>query len=277
MGKECLYKSAPNRSRMASLKLAHEQLKGDLVSLLEMHQQLRSGSKTEVSDLLERIRSGPKLNIDVDEYDASVQAGPENVPPISPTTETVVGSSSLGDSVRQITSTESPSNDVDAIAHNASIDVVLDEDPSTSREKEPSQADEPTVQHSIERNIRNVLHSQLPGLRSGFSSFRKCTSMIFFAYTEDEFDNLVANTINEQDLGPSRAALCELCGIGAIASRYDREQLSPDFGDYCYNVAKQLLDDCLEMSPLASMKVCALLGLVNLLNKATVALAYLGK
>lgn len=48
-------------------------------------------------------------------------------------------------------------------------------------------------------------------------------------------------------------------------------------GEYYFSMTKQLLDECVEKTPLQAMKVCALLAMCNIINKATAAFAYVGK
>ncbi|KAG9192483.1 hypothetical protein G6011_11217 [Alternaria panax] len=49
----------------------------------------------------------------------------------------------------------------------------------------------------------------------------------------------------------------------------------PELADYFYAVAKHGLDSAISYSPLRAMRVCALLGMYNIVVKATVALAYI--
>jgi hypothetical protein len=95
-------------------------------------------------------------------------------------------------------------------------------------------------------------------------------------YTQEEVNNLLDSSLREEET-VSLSTLCEACGIAAIGSRYSRSQISPEHGNYYFSTARQLLDECIERTPLRAVKVCAILAMCNIVNKATVALAYIGK
>jgi hypothetical protein len=112
-------------------------------------------------------------------------------------------------------------------------------------------------------------------LMEAFSTFLKCTATIFHIYTQEEVDALLTESLQTDGQIPL-STLCEVCGIAAVGSRFSRAKISPELGEYYYTVTKQLLDECIEKTPLRAMKVCALLAMCNIVNKATAAFAYVG-
>lgn len=121
-----------------------------------------------------------------------------------------------------------------------------------------------------------ILQSQGGILAEAFSIFLKCTATIFHVYTQQEVDTLLTETLNTDKEVPL-STLCAACGIAAVGSRFSRAKISPEMGEYYFNVTKQLLDECIEKTPLQALKVCALLAMCNIINKATAALAYVGQ
>lgn len=121
-----------------------------------------------------------------------------------------------------------------------------------------------------------TLRSQSDILMEAFATFMQCTSTIFHIYTHEEVDALLTESLHTDGPVPL-STLCETCGIAAVGSRFSRAKITPQMGEYYFSMTKQLLDECVEKTPLQAMKVCALLAMCNIINKATAAFAYVGK
>lgn len=122
---------------------------------------------------------------------------------------------------------------------------------------------------------RAPLRLQRGSIKHAFSIFLQCTTTLFHVYTQEEVSSLLDCSLQEQDAIPL-AILCEAYAVAAVGSRYWRSQIPPEHGNQFYNVAKQLLDECIERTPIRAMKVCTLLAMCNIINKATVAFVYIG-
>ncbi|RYO02259.1 hypothetical protein AA0120_g409 [Alternaria tenuissima] len=74
------------------------------------------------------------------------------------------------------------------------------------------------------------------------------------------------------------AELAGMAAIGVVHSQLADPETAPppELADYFYAVAKHGLDSAISFSPLRAMKICLLLGMYNIVVKATVALAYIG-
>lgn len=74
------------------------------------------------------------------------------------------------------------------------------------------------------------------------------------------------------------AEIAGMASIGVIHSQLadPTKAPPPELADYFYAVAKHGLDSAILYDPLRAMNVCALLGMYNIVVKATVALAYIG-
>ncbi|CAN9270533.1 unnamed protein product [Alternaria alternata] len=73
------------------------------------------------------------------------------------------------------------------------------------------------------------------------------------------------------------AELAGMAAIGVVHSQLADPETAPppELADYFYAVAKHGLDSAISFSPLRAMKICSLLGMYNIVVKATVALAYI--
>lgn len=129
---------------------------------------------------------------------------------------------------------------------------------------------------SDSRPLAATLRAQGDVLMEAFSTFLQCTATIFHIYTQDEVEDLLTDSLQVDDQVPL-STLCEICGIAAVGSRFSRSKISPEMGEFYFSVTKQLLDECIEKTPLQAMKVCALLAMCNIINKATAAFAYVGQ
>lgn len=123
--------------------------------------------------------------------------------------------------------------------------------------------------------LATVLQSKGDVLMEAFSVFLKCTTTIFHIYTREEVDLLLTESLQANSQVPL-SVLCEACAIAAVGSRFSRSKISPELGEYFFSITKQLLDECIEKTPLQAIKVCALLAICNIVNKATAAFAYVG-
>ncbi|KAI4705424.1 hypothetical protein J4E81_000306 [Alternaria sp. BMP 2799] len=74
------------------------------------------------------------------------------------------------------------------------------------------------------------------------------------------------------------AEIAGMASIGVVHSQLadPTKAPPPELADYFYAVAKHGLDSAILHDPLRAMNVCALLGMYNIVVKATVALAYIG-
>jgi hypothetical protein len=74
-----------------------------------------------------------------------------------------------------------------------------------------------------------------------------------------------------------RLAACELCAVAALGSQYVKETLPEGTERNLYGVAKHLLEDVVTVDTTRAAKVCAMLGMFNIMNKQKVAMTFVGK
>lgn len=114
---------------------------------------------------------------------------------------------------------------------------------------------------------RAPLRLQRSSIKHAFFIFLQYTTTLFRVYTQEEVSSLLDFSLQEQDAIPV-AVLCEAYAVATVGSRYSRSQISPEHGNHFYNVAKQLLDECIERTPIRATKVCTLLAMCSIINKA---------
>jgi hypothetical protein len=121
--------------------------------------------------------------------------------------------------------------------------------------------------------LASALRSQSDTFKHAFSVFLQCTATLFHVYSQEQVNEVLDSFLHIKE-PVSLSTLCEACSIAAVGSRYSRSAIPAERGGYYFNVSKLLLDDCIEKSPLKAIKVCALLAMCNIVNKSTVAFAY---
>ena len=132
------------------------------------------------------------------------------------------------------------------------------------------------------------------GLHGPLEMFFNCVGALFYIMNREEVQTRIATMTasgnNHTPLGnffsngsslQLRTYAAELAGmaaIGVVHSQLADPATAPpaDLADYFYAVAKHGLDSAILYNPLRAMKVCALVGMYNIVVKATVALAYIG-
>lgn len=74
----------------------------------------------------------------------------------------------------------------------------------------------------------------------------------------------------------SNAQICCLMSVSAIGAQYEWGNYDLQTEAPFYDIAKYYFDNIVQDAELDSIKVCVMLALYNIMNKATVALAYVG-
>ncbi|KAK1910317.1 hypothetical protein P3342_006592 [Pyrenophora teres f. teres] len=83
--------------------------------------------------------------------------------------------------------------------------------------------------------------------------------------------------VNSLELRTYAAELAGMAAIGVVHAQLADPAKAPpaELADYFYAIAKHGLDSAILYNPLRAMKVCVLIGMYNVVVKATVALAYI--
>lgn len=112
-------------------------------------------------------------------------------------------------------------------------------------------------------------------LRQAVDAFFAGAGKLFHVFSRQQgmllFDNVYRPTDNKRD----NAAICELTALGALGWCYGHESLPPGDGDLYYSFARYHLEDSIDADTLRGMRSCALIAMYNIMDKSTVALAYI--
>jgi len=132
-------------------------------------------------------------------------------------------------------------------------------------------------QTSDHSSVFDYIHSQQSNFEKAADTLLKVSGLVFRVYSPEQQQDILRHVYHDSERPSSKAAICELCSLAAVGTQFSGGQIPPDNGDIMYSMAKQFLDDVIAVCPLRALKVVTLLAVYNMINHATVSLAYIGK
>jgi hypothetical protein len=118
--------------------------------------------------------------------------------------------------------------------------------------------------------------------RRAIDSFYDCTGELFHVFSREVLvayaDDVYRPRAREGEVSPSlKKAACCVAAIAAIGVQYRSDDFEADIHTTYYDLCRHYFVDVLEDRPLDSIRVCTLLAMFNIMNKATAAVGYVGK
>ncbi|KAF1345878.1 hypothetical protein BDV97DRAFT_30132 [Delphinella strobiligena] len=175
---------------------------------------------------------------------------------------------------RQRASVSSPSTSISTSGSKQESSVERDEsraERSTTRDTSLSEGSNENLATSTSMQMK------LPD-RDTFtiaaSVYTKSVGPLFYVYTDEQIEELVNDAFELEDDSARNPLLCQLCAIAALGSFYSSQPRLINLREHFYILAKYYLDDLIQKEPLRSIKACAILGLLHIVTKSTVALVY---
>ncbi|KAL2674322.1 hypothetical protein Neosp_012773 [[Neocosmospora] mangrovei] len=77
-------------------------------------------------------------------------------------------------------------------------------------------------------------------------------------------------------MAKQKTAICCLAAVAAVGVQYNGDDFDVGADAVFYDVARHFFENLVEEQPLDAIKACTMLAMYNILNKATVSLAYIG-
>ncbi|KAF1353277.1 hypothetical protein BDV97DRAFT_111745 [Delphinella strobiligena] len=107
------------------------------------------------------------------------------------------------------------------------------------------------------------------------TSYNRAIGQMFYMYTPEQVSKLMDDVFGTGDSLQNATSLGQLCAIAALGSFYADDSVSTDDPQTFYSMAKMFVDDVIENNSLDGMKMCAILGFVNILTKSTMTIVFL--
>ena len=224
--------------------------------MLKVLNTLRSKSLTDAQNLLDRLRASQ-----------NTASFARNFRPIR-SAETL-DSPAASSSNRSSESVQRRPSSSDALSDTSSTTTSPDWEEAS--EKHSWQHDPETAPRLLPAGF------ELPSehlIREAVQRFYSSSGKLFHIFSQQEIQLSIDRLFQAEGNDLTRLMLCRLCCVAAAGVLYMKDQPSGE-EDVLYNIARMTLDDAIQDSPLEAAKCCTLLGLYNIMSKATVALAYL--
>ncbi|KAM0713465.1 hypothetical protein Q7P37_010427 [Cladosporium fusiforme] len=275
----------------AALKSEVSRLNARNGSLLELYWQLKHGSSTDAWNLVEQIRSEqlvPEISTPPESKHRTTEPTPSNAnggscasrgtarkrKSTSDVTYTLATSSSEGSASVSPTVSTSEYLPTSPVPSEAARDVATSHPPLSRRSSFSLSSIREEYVRDHEARLLRSLRANADKIRVSFAIQRMRISEIFYCHNCEDFERLLSSLYDPENGSCSRSVLCEICAAAATCGLYDLDTFASGLLDYWYDSARLLLDDSIEESLVSAIRVSAMLGLYNLLNKATVAIAY---
>ncbi|KAK4187014.1 hypothetical protein QBC35DRAFT_385935 [Podospora australis] len=272
-GKPCGYEGEEGQSRQAAMKTRLENLE-------KCFSGLRSTSYEEARDLFHRIREGVEelalLNASNDVVTsgadgASVVTGKSACAAAPPPPLSIAGSVSTTTQPTPSTHRESSRAASEASTplsarSSSSLTLVQSSSPSSTR-----------IRTETSDYLFQFVLPSAKSVSDGVQSFFGSSGKLFHVFSPEQAQEYYWTVFGLKGLPnvKERKAICCLCIIAAIGVQYNPSDFEQGADELLYNVARRFFTDVMEESPLEAIKVCTLLAMYNVMNKATAALAYI--
>lgn len=115
--------------------------------------------------------------------------------------------------------------------------------------------------------------------RAAIQSFFSSAGKLFHVFSPEQVDVFYKSVfglgLDGRPNESQKVAICCLAVVAAIGVQYNVGDFDKDVDQIFYDVARHYFVDVMEDRPLEAMKICAMLAMYNIMDKATVALAYI--
>jgi hypothetical protein len=112
-------------------------------------------------------------------------------------------------------------------------------------------------------------------IQEAIEGFFSCSGKLFHVFSREQvakhYDNMVSGSGVNQ-----KAAICCITAVAAVGAQYSASTFGGFVEQSLYDITRHYIETVIEAYPLDAIKVCTLLAMFNIMNKATMSLAYVG-
>ncbi|KAM0418777.1 hypothetical protein ACHAPT_012287 [Fusarium lateritium] len=264
----CSYDSKPSQPRRAALK-------SRLQALEKLFSALQAKPAQDAGLLLQQIRSSDDIAALLDLHDetsppslsSSTSISPGISSLSSPTPDTGSEEQSVGSSPWLCQSTVSRSPQETDI----SVDAIQKANLPTSA---PTQAG---LSVDVPRSLVSLVIPSATTAQAAVDSFFSSSGRLFHVFSHEQV-SLFHKTVFSSDgytVASQKTAICCLAAVAAVGVQYNSDDFDVGTDGIFYDVARHFFENLVEEQPLDAIKACTLLAMYNIMNKATVSLAYI--
>jgi hypothetical protein len=114
--------------------------------------------------------------------------------------------------------------------------------------------------------------------QAAVESFFSSSGKLFHVFSREQVSGYYKDVFGRDgcSIPSQKTAICCLAAVAAVGVQYNAGDFEVAIEGVFYDLARQFFGSLMEEQPLDAIKVCALLAMYNIMNKATVSLAYIG-
>jgi hypothetical protein len=246
-------------SRLVALKSEHKQLKLSYANLVELYGRLKHGSTSEVSAIVEQIKSRDEI-LDMSEHKGRLVQSGECPPLTADATGSVDedGKSNDGHAALSERETSLALNQTLEFSssyqctslYTGSIEPAFSNGHNSYPSNSPTTRPNATLCRTIGTNAKcqvtvgfspeyeslltGLLSSNAAKVRQGFMILQSWNCEIRKIHNTEQFDFLFSSLSYGEDASIPRSILCEICALAATSGQYVRHLLAPGLINYWY-------------------------------------------
>ncbi|KAI8652205.1 hypothetical protein NCS57_01283500 [Fusarium keratoplasticum] len=266
--RSCRYESKANMPRRAALKTR-------LDALEKLFSTLQAKPTKDANLLLQQIRSS-------DDIDSLLDLEDETSPPsLNGSSNTSSAVSSLSSPTAGTISEEQSVRSSPSLGQNTNSCSLQEADVSDETSQKINLSTPAPTQKKLSIDVsRSLVSLVIPSAvttQAAVDSFFSSSGRIFhvfsreqvLCYHKDVFTNDSCTMANQ------KTAICCLAAVAAVGVQYNGDDFDVGTDSVFYDVARHFFENLVEEQPLDAIKACTMLAMYNMMNKATVSLAYL--
>ncbi|KAI3579731.1 hypothetical protein IWW34DRAFT_908952 [Fusarium oxysporum f. sp. albedinis] len=265
-GRSCRYESQQGHTRKAVLK-------SRLQALEKLFFALQAKPGDEADRLLQQIRCADDFRTLLDFKDDML--------PLSVSSSTSISPSASSLSSSAIGFEEQPLGSVTPAQKSATVRLLQE---SQVGDDTPGKADVPTPAPALRELaadasafLISVVIPSASTTQAAVDSFFSSSGKLFHVFSREQVSGYYKDVFGRDGcpIPNQKTAICCLAAVAAVGVQYNAGDFEASIEGVFYDLARHFFGSFMEEQPLDAIKVCALLAMYNIMNKATVSLAYI--
>ncbi|KAH6874296.1 hypothetical protein B0T10DRAFT_521993 [Thelonectria olida] len=113
--------------------------------------------------------------------------------------------------------------------------------------------------------------------QAAVDSFFSSSGQLFHVFSREQVSGYYEDVFGSDGcpIQSQKTAICCLAAVAAIGVQYNADDFEVGIDGVFYDVTRHFFENLMEEQPLDAIKACTLLAMYNIMNKATVSLAYI--
>ncbi|KAH7187606.1 hypothetical protein DER44DRAFT_845053 [Fusarium oxysporum] len=265
-GRPCRYESQHGHTRKAVLK-------SRLQALEKLFFALQAKPGDEADRLLQQIRCADDFRTLLDFKDDMLPLSVSSSTSISPSASSL-SSSAIGFEEQRLGS-------VTPAQKSATVRLLQE---SQVGDDTPGKADVPTPAPALRELaadastfLISVVIPSASTTQAAVDSFFSSSGKLFHVFSREQVSGYYKDVFGRDGcpIPNQKTAICCLAAVAAVGVQYNAGDFEAAIEGVFYDLARHFFGSFMEEQPLDAIKVCALLAMYNIMNKATVSLAYI--